>query len=313
MDASTVDSTLGPAEKPPSEQAAPAAGAGAAEALRRQINLRWGRYARAYQRLRAPKPTGEGIHALRVAGRRLRVALRLLESMAHPRQARALRQRLQATARRLGPLRDCDVHAGMLQALARRHPTLRPVLQGLRRQRARGMARLGEYLPARRLAAQQRRLMRLLRALQAQDAPREAALSAALVTRLARDQARVLRALERAQDGDPRHLHLLRIACKGFRYSLELALALGAHPGGNAALAQAKSWQGALGNVQDWSTLEQRLLRYASRHPGVLAPPAVQAVTRRRQAAAQAVLRKARHLPALVERAVRQANARWEH
>jgi CHAD domain-containing protein len=236
----------------------------------------------------------ERLHEVRVASRRLRAVLGLVEPELYPgfkRHSRALR----CLTRALGRCRELDAHLAILETLRRRVPGLATcsgmehALEGLDRHRraagkamARDVAGLGlKHLPD------------LLEVTSLPDPFRSGELVGAVWEALAPALEGAFADAPLLDQEDPAALHLLRIRIKRLRYTLEvlgpafqlppqasLPRPLGGHERNqrserNERVERLKQLQTALGDHHDRATLEARLaglLRgLEARHRPVLA------------------------------------------
>jgi CHAD domain-containing protein len=229
-------------------------------------------------------PSIDDVHRMRIAMRRLRVALRLFRRML-PREAKEFRKGLRAFARALSDTRDLDVHADVFRKYAQTVP-------------AENLAELGGYeLHLRRERAEARARMierfsddRYDELLESFDALLENAPSPGAVRRwrsfkvsdgvdkyLKKSLKRVLKLGRRV--GDEAHakdLHRLRIRAKRLRYELEFFAV--AYKSLDKAALEAKALQDLLGDHQDACTASARLERYARslrKHAGAAMPAAL--------------------------------------
>lgn len=168
----------------------------------------------------------EAVHQLRVAARRLRVALPLVALKGEGRRVRQARRDLRDLTRAAAVGRDLDVMLEALTALlgdssARPGPG-RVLLGHLRRAQRRSRRRLADALLDQDLT----RLRRDLRSVQARGAAGEAVcLERALGA--ARTEAAELRGrLEREAGYEARALHELRIGMRRLRYATEVVAAV---------------------------------------------------------------------------------------
>lgn len=223
-----------------------------------------GDQARELKRLRRPARRGdvEAVHDLRVATRRLRAALRVFADYL-PRPVR-LRRGLRRLARRLGAVRDRDIVAALLEVQLAQHlgederRRLAALLRGLRRQRARALAKLARRLGSADQGRLRRRAKRLAGAgVPGDDEPAAIGLTRA-VTLLAADVSRQPAMLE-AEPGED-DLHRLRIAVKRLRYALEFHAGAGALAY-EAELDTARALQDCLGELHDVDVLRAALRR----------------------------------------------------
>ena len=232
-------------------------------------------------------PTPEDIHQLRVAARRLRVALRLFGRLLPSRSAARLGAELRWFASSLGDVRDLDVYTESFKTyLQTLLPEQRRGLSGyelyLRRERTEARQRATEAFASPRSAALFVDLERLIaagpsagalrrwRSLTVRDAARRG---------IRRSVARVRRLGEQL-DGRarPAALHELRIKTKRLRYELEFFAEI--YPQLKQTAKACKTLQDLLGTHQDAYTANARLRRYAAllRKQGVdgALPPALE-------------------------------------
>ena len=211
---------------------------------------------------RSPEP--EQIHQLRIAVRRLRVALRLFKALL-PRGAASLRTELRWFGRALGEVRDLDVYAQSLaaggsdvQAIAR------PAQLGtgdVEQSRAAARARLSLVLESERFAGLSTALAEL-----AAGAPSPSAMRRWKSLRIAdaahadvrKSIKRVLK-LGRKIDADspPDMLHRLRIRTKRLRYELDFYADI--YPSLRQVAHAAKGIQDTLGDYRDACLAAERL------------------------------------------------------
>ena len=174
-----------------------------------------------------PKALGgdeESIHQMRVAGRRLRVALPLLGRKPHGRRVRRTRRILRELTRAAGTSRDLDVGAALFEerlgAQGETTTERRTLRARLRSARRRSRVRMAEALMDIDIA----RLRQDLRVVVARRA--ELVFTALIRLRDARDQrgVMILESLETlGENFDPAALHRLRIRLRRLRYAAELA------------------------------------------------------------------------------------------
>lgn len=215
----------------------------------------------------------DAIHDMRVATRRIRSTLQAFEGaeVFDDRTLRSLRKRLGAVADMLGEIRDPDIFLERVRKWV-----------GADAQRERDVEELRDLLAARRLAGYERLMARLNK--------RKHAKLLAKVERFVAEPAqladgqgcaltrhyigsalwpryeRVLRYETDIVDAEPPTLHQLRIACKRFRYALEIfATMLG---GGVTPVRKAlTAAQSHLGDIQDLSVALQLVTEMSVAHP----------------------------------------------
>lgn len=216
-------------------------------------------------------PTPDDVHDLRVAARRLRVALKLFRRVLSRDDVAHFRDELRWFAKSLGDARDLDVYAESFKAYAQTlPPAQRAEFRGyelyLRRERAKARRRAAAAFASTRTAALFAGLERLAaagssagalrrsRSFRIRDAARRSIRSSvARVRRLGR----ALNASSR-----PTALHKLRIKSKRLRYELEFFAE--AFPQLAATANVCKAMQDLLGEHQDAYTANARLRRYAA-------------------------------------------------
>ncbi|HEY1869012.1 MAG TPA: CHAD domain-containing protein [Candidatus Cybelea sp.] len=214
-------------------------------------------------------PSTDDVHRMRIAMRRLRVALRLFRRML-PREAKEFRKGLRAFARALSDTRDLDVHADVFRTYAQTVPAeslgdLGGYELHLRRERGEARARMVERFSDDRYDELLDSFGALL-----EDAPSPGAtrrwhsfkVSDGVDKYLKKSVKRVLKLGRKV--GDEAHakdLHRLRIRAKRLRYELEFFAF--AYKSLDKAALEAKGLQDLLGEHQDACTASERLERYA--------------------------------------------------
>jgi CHAD domain-containing protein len=194
----------------------------------------------------------ESIHDLRVAGRRLRVALPLLARKPAGRRVRRAGRILADLTRGAGGSRDLDVS---LELLARRigrldhkDPALLVLRRRLRGARARSRHRMAEAVLDLEIAT----LRRDLRAVVARRGERLFTVLVRLRAIRDRRGTRLVTRLEGLGDRfDPLELHRLRIACRRLRYLAELGRSLTPQRSDDDAIVLFKKQQELLGGIHD--------------------------------------------------------------
>jgi CHAD domain-containing protein len=229
-------------------------------------------------------PSTDDVHRMRIAMRRLRVALRLFRRML-PRDAKEFRKGLRAFARALGDTRDLDVHADVFRTYAQTVPAeslgdLGGYELHLRRERTEARARMVERFSDDRYDELLDSFGALL-----EDAPSPGAarrwhsfkVSDGVDKYLKKSLKRVLKLGRKV--GDEAHakdLHRLRIRAKRLRYELEFFAF--AYKSLDKPALEAKALQDLLGDHQDACTASERLERYARslrKHAGAPMPAAL--------------------------------------
>jgi len=253
----------------------------------------------------ASSPTPEEIHQLRVAARRLRVALRLFGRMLPSKNAVRFKAELKWFAGSLGDVRDLDVYADNFKEYVQ---TLRPGQRGalsgyqlyLRRERAEARQEAAVTVGSTRAAALLDDLAQFV-----VPGPSTAALrrwgSLSVRDAMRRDIRRSVGRVRRLGNqltvrARPAELHDLRIKAKRLRYELEFFADV--YPPLKQTAKECKALQELLGTHQDVYAATARLRRYAvllrkQGGDGVL-PPALAQVRKDQLALARDVRRSFR-------------------
>lgn len=218
----------------------------------------------------AEQPTPDEIHRLRVAARRLRVALRLSARLLPKKDTARLNAELRWFASSLGDVRDLDVYTENFKAYVQSLPSAqRGGLSGyelyLRRERAEARQRAASAVASARAAALFADIERFVAAGPSPGASRRCAsltVGDAMRQSVRGSVGRVRRIgnglITRAR---PAELHDLRIKAKRLRYELEFFAEV--HPPLKQAAKECKALQDLLGALQDAYTATARLRRYA--------------------------------------------------
>jgi len=208
---------------------------------------------------------GRAIHRARVASRRLREVLPVLQLDADV--LRKLSRRLRKITDRLGKIRELDVLLGLIDELAKtdRYPqsALSRVAAGIGKERGRKRERLlakGQLRELRRVGA---KLEKVTRTLESEDAApgrrtERRSWKWAVDARVARRADTLNAAISKAGTVYlPDRLHDVRIAVKKLRYALELSLDV-AQVKSSPDLQQLRRVQDILGRLHDLHVLMER-------------------------------------------------------
>lgn len=202
----------------------------------------------------------EAIHQMRVAGRRLRVALPLLAQKPTGNRVRRTQGRLRELTRAAGGSRDLDVILALFEERSRgpegRGPELGTLHRRLKAARARSHKRMVESLLDLDIAHLRRDLRRIL-------ARRGEGLFSVLLRLKQKKEdegAAILSALAAVGDRfDPDALHRIRMRCRRLRYAAEVGDALKDQRSGAPELF--KELQEGLGHIHDTFVLAGWLAR----------------------------------------------------
>jgi CHAD domain-containing protein len=257
-------------------------------------------------------PTPNEIHQLRVAARRLRVALRLFGPMLPSKDTTRFNTELRWFAGSLGDIRDLDVYTGNFKSYVQGVPVQqRSGLSGyemyLRRERTEARQRAAAAIASPRAAALLADIERFVAAGPSAGALRRwgsLTVGDAVRQSVRRSVARVKRVgnalTSRAR---PAQLHGLRIKSKRLRYELEFFSEV--YPPLKQTAKECKALQDLLGTLQDVYAGTARLRRYSmllrkQRGDGAL-PPALVALRKNQLGVARDVRRAFRaNWPAFV-------------
>ena len=229
-----------------------------------------------FEELEARRPSGseppdpENVHQMRIAARRLRVALKMFRRMLPDEAGERFNREFQWFARSLGELRDLDVQAENFRAYqqtvgAEQLQELGGYELHLRRARAEARESLSAVFAAPRYAKLVASFATLL-----EGAPTPAAqrrwrsykIADGLKKILRKSQRRVLKLGRKIGSDTPaERLHRLRIRAKRLRYEFEFFRDI--YPSLDKAVKATKHLQDVLGEHQDACTAAARLADYA--------------------------------------------------
>jgi CHAD domain-containing protein len=213
-------------------------------------------------------PSAQEVHQMRIATRRLRVALRLFRRML-PNEAKDLRNRLSRFARALGEVRDLDVYGDNFRTYTEAVPPesigdLGGYELHLRRERTAARSKLTALFGDERHAQLLQSFAAFLAGAPSPPAVRRwrsFKVADGVDKYLKKSLKRVLKLGHKI--GDEAHakdLHRLRIRTKRFRYELEFFVAI--YPSFGKAAKATKVLQDLLGVHQDACTATERLETY---------------------------------------------------
>jgi len=218
----------------------------------------------------------EAIHQMRVAGRRLRVALAMLAHKPDGRRASRTQMLLRELTRAAGHSRDLDVILGIYEKRLEGRDSLHPGRAALRRRlrgaRARGRARMAEALMDLEISRLRRDLRRIVN-----EGVEEAFVHLRLREMRTEEGDAVLAGFaELAGRFDPMALHALRRRARRLRYASEIGDLLTGEDSGAPALW--KKLQEKIGTINDHHVLagwlDAAATFYEMRGRGDLAPAA---------------------------------------
>ena len=199
----------------------------------------------------------EDVHQMRIAGRRLRLALPTLGRKPDGRRLRRARRGLAELVKAAGVSRDLDVGVELLEKRRGQEDAAVAALRArLRGARTRGRTRMAESLLDLDISGLRRDLRRIL----ARGGEGLFVVFARLRDQRDREAAALLQGLAAlAERYEPDSLHRLRIRTRRLRYLAELSAALKDQP--SEAPALFKELQERLGRIQDTHVLAEWLAR----------------------------------------------------
>lgn len=213
----------------------------------------------------------EFLHQVRVGLRRLRVVLAAAGSLHADRRLEGLRQAVAASCIELGRLREWDVFVTQtLPALCARFPQQKAIERLIRlaqRQRQQVAAGLHQQLAGRDFQHVLLQLGAWMQSGPQQRGPSFADFSRRTLKKSARRVAKRGKGLQLA---DAQRLHQLRIACKKWRYALEM-FAQSGNKQGKAILPALTELQTVLGKLNDLAVAERLLDELAWQPPAATA------------------------------------------
>jgi CHAD domain-containing protein len=225
----------------------------------------------------------EPVHQLRVAGRRLRVALPLLARKSGGRRLQKARRILRDLTRAAGAGRDLDVLVALFDARLARIQEISAEQRELRKRMKRARSRSRGGLAAGILDLDIDGLRRHLRRIRSRGTADPETVLARTRSVREDDGARVLAGLAAVGDRyDPEALHALRRRIRQLRYTAEVEEALTGRGAGSSAIW--KRLQDAIGALHDAHVLAEWLGKEAERAAAKDRPQLAKAARAERQA-----------------------------
>lgn len=214
---------------------------------------------------RSGRPKAKRVHDVRVAIRRLLVALDLATSTGQTPRPRT-RRRLKRLLDGLSPLRDTEVQLKALPPLATSHPQAEELGKVLRARKRDLEREAAKQLAKFEIEDFERDLQLISGALStAEEIPPGEVLEAALAGELAKRHLRAARDWQAASAQDPKSLHRVRLSLKGYRYALDALVPI--LPGAARELsARVARLQDQLGVAHDAHVLAETARESAKAH-----------------------------------------------
>jgi CHAD domain-containing protein len=172
------------------------------------------------------RPKAKGIHALRVAVRRLLAALELAAALGYSVKSRTP-ARLRRLMTKLSPLRDLQVQMRALEPYLAEHAPTQAMLDELRARRKERKRKVGRKLAAFDANDFEQDVSSVTGALGGTTGMAEPAVAAVLLGELGKRHLKIDRQRRNAPEDDPEALHRMRLDFKSYRYALEALAPLG--------------------------------------------------------------------------------------
>lgn len=216
------------------------------------IHQRWGIFLRQLRRCKR-NPSEPAVHDLRVATRRLMVAVDLLMILSSSAGMRKTRQQLKRLLKSMGPLRDTQVQLAYVRGLLAECPVLRSFLTILLLREQRDVKRVSRQLVKIQSRSLYQPIVASIR--NVRESIRRPAVKSAARLALQGSHAlsftRVAELLRQTNGSDPGTVHRTRVAFKKFRYTTEVL-----RPDAEARLHKAMdSYQSGMGGIHDLEVL----------------------------------------------------------
>jgi len=217
-------------------------------------------------------PEENNVHGLRVAGRRLIASLRLIEAACRIGPRRSRRRRIKRIVKRLGPLRDLQVHLGILGD-ATRPSDLAEFRKYLNVEEQKKRKVLQRYLTTERLAKLQLLMEKTLcSASQRLQKVSVTILRCRTKSVIQSQRERLQKARRRMTESNPESLHAVRISAKKLRYLLEAAESVLGRASRDE-MRRLRLEQDTLGHVHDLYVARKRYERWTRQsHPQFVRP-----------------------------------------
>lgn len=226
------------------------------------IDERWQKYMSAFRRF-LEEPSGDAIRSVRVATRKLRSLLQVMDILQPFKPLNRLVRAYKKQLNDLDGLRDAQVQLGLIESELKRFPALEPFKEQLEKEAARQMKtakkEFKQVVPGETVKAIVRWLERL-DGETAADQPRRLMELIDEAFRITRER------LSRVDPADPASIHRVRLAFKKFRYRIEVTQPL-LRLFTPEALDCLRTYQGRMGAVQDLRILLAGLEGFTEAHP----------------------------------------------
>ena len=215
---------------------------------------------------RAKRRSSEAtIHDLRVSVRRLMATIDLVFSVLPDDRLRKARSTLKGHLKAFGELRDVHIQIIQLQALVRQFPVLKPFLAELKK-REQALVKEGQkYVVKIRIRSLEQTMIRIRNAVLGlfTEPSMDSIGVAAALGAMGSAFARAIDLRQRVQLGDSKSIHMLRVAFKKCRYSVEVLRPLLVNVD-DRLLKAMNGYQTRMGVIQDNEVLAASLSTYGA-------------------------------------------------
>jgi CHAD domain-containing protein len=233
--------------------------------LAARLDERWRSFTTQVDRTKR-RSSEASIHDLRVSARRLMATVDIVLAIMPDVRLRKARSTLKKHLKAFGELRDVHIQIIQLQELVRQFPVLKPLLLELRK-REQVLVRGGrKYILKLRLRSLEQTVIRTRNGLLGLFTQRamDSIGAATAIGAMGSAFARAMDLRQRVQPGNSKNIHMLRVAFKRCRYSVEVLQPL--LPGVDAGLLRAmNAYQTRMGIIQDNEVLTATLSSYAAK------------------------------------------------
>ncbi len=222
--------------------------------LQDTVNARWKKYAAELKNCRA-EFSGEAVHDLRVAVRRLLAILDLLRSVIQHQRIQKTRRELKDQLDDLDELRDIQVQLADISEFVHKVPELKSFRAYLQKREKKSLHITHKRIKSIKLGGLTERITKIRAMIGSLP---EQNLEESLFETLDDAFARVIRDYSEIDVEKPATIHRLRVAFKKFRYMLEIMHPLlEKFPEGN--FQKMHDYQGMMGDIQDLEVALQQL------------------------------------------------------
>jgi CHAD domain-containing protein len=235
----------------------------AATLLLKMLDMRWQRYQDCFNLCRKDF-SGEAVHDLRVATRRLLTVMEIIETMFLGMKGRKLRRELKKQLDGLDELSDTQVQIAFVEEEMATCGDISFFIKYLHQREASLLRQVEHTIRTIWITSQIHRLAGIRQAAEARQQAPDVRLR--LISAVDRSYENVLHCFARIDPQDTETIHRTRIAFKSFRYAVEIIHPLLVRYPANLLKAM-NAYQGWMGAIQDIEVLQGMLMAFAKVHP----------------------------------------------